>query len=366
MVSNNRDLINIISNQTGLGSLTSATANTLIGFNHRSMGSPVKMNQDNHGLTFFTRPYLNLTYDNIAQARKFAPLGTDDVNSLHRAIRALLDVRASTSGQLPTSLIDHQSVFIPLLSNNLLSISGWPDPNYDTYTSTEGWAKEQYSIVDDFPENYGTYDLTATFRNIEGDPINYLFFIWQEYMTRVLSGDMVPYPDMIVQNKVDYQTRIYRLVLDPTRRYVQKIAACGASFPTSNQLGASFNYSSDAVMDQSNAQISIPFRCMGAMYNDPILVDEFNKCQALVNPALLTPESREASGYVLLRPEELNYFNYEGYPYIADDYELQWWITQERYNEVMSEINAFEDGEYSLDRVNPDPGIGVRRDSGGR
>ena len=133
------------------GELSKAATNAFWGFNHRNVGSQVKPNSDNHGLTFFTRPRLNLSYDNISGVRNFSPLLTGDENALPRAIRCILDPvshRGIDNSQIrglhtPLScpIVDPDNAFIPLLSNLLISISGWNDSVMDTHTSPNRLAK---------------------------------------------------------------------------------------------------------------------------------------------------------------------------------------------------------------------------------
>ena len=53
----------------GRGSVKSAYTEMLFGPNHRGAGNAVPMNNEQYGLTFFTRPNLNLSYDNIKFVR---------------------------------------------------------------------------------------------------------------------------------------------------------------------------------------------------------------------------------------------------------------------------------------------------------
>lgn len=325
--------VDIVSRLNGLGSLTSAQTNNLFGINHRGVGNPIPNNADNYGLTFFTRPRLNLSYDNISMVRMLTPLLSKDDLSIQRALRVLLD----PDGQISSGLVDPLNPFIPMLTNNLVSISGWPDVLVDTYTSKEGLHKEAWSMVDSVARNMGTYDVTATFRNIAGDPISLLFTIWVHYASLVYLGDLVPYPNMVLQNEIDYQTRIYRLILDPNRQYVQKIGACGAGFPVNSPLGASFDYTNNKPFNDNNDQLSIQFRCMGADYMDPILIKEFNDLVTKFNPSM-RDESR-GSIYRKLTKDETYYFNYQGYPRIDPyTFELQWWMPIEEYNANLSGV----------------------------
>lgn len=180
-------------------------------------------------------------------------------------------------------------------------------------------------MADDVAKDYGTFDMSASFRNLIGDPITLLFNTWRLYMARVYDGTLMPHPESIVEHEIDYQTAIYRLVLDPSRRFVQKVARTIA-FPTGVNLGSAFNYSSDSVYNQeNNSQINIQFRCIGVEYNDPILIHEFNHIVALFNPAM--KDENRKTAMVKVDHMALNFFNYYGYPYIdINTFELQWWV----------------------------------------
>lgn len=349
--------IDILSRQVGLGSLSDAYGKALRGINHRGLGNPIRTNRDNSGIVLFTRPDLNLTYDNIATNRMLTPLLTDQPYTLQRYIRAMLDFQGSRAGALPTPLVNEQNPFIPLLTNNLMSLSGWPDVAVETYSSKEGIIKESWGMLDGHYRIAGQFDLTANFRNIDGDPISAFFSAWLVYATGVRRGDLNPYPRNLVENRLDYTTRIYHLILDPSRRFVTKIAAIGYGFPTTVPHGAAHNYVGDQTYVQSTEQISINFTCYGADYNDPISIDEFNRLVAMVCPQLeivefgndggltvkgqsgISDEGDVVSGYIRLLPEELKQGVYYGIPLIHPiSQELMWFVTAEEYNELTQEL----------------------------
>jgi hypothetical protein len=337
--------IDALSRQSGLGQLSQAAANALFGINHRGFGNPIPHNTDNQGLTFFTRPRLNLTYDNLAADRVMTTLMDRNLTSYQRAVRVMLDPVSGgkTVGRAmkpPTDtdavtcpLIDNDLPFMAMLSNHLIDISGWPDPTAPTYTSHEGVQREAWFMVDGIVQDYSVQTLTATFNNIAGDPISLLFNAWIRYASNVYMGTMYPYPDVIVENEIDYQTRIYRLVLDPSRTFVTKISACGAAAPTAVSLGSAFTYSTDQPFNESNKQISVPFLCAGFMYNDPILIKEFNTIVAVYNPNMIgNPLSH---GMIQVHKSQLQFFNYHGYPRIDPvTSELQWWVTAADYADI--------------------------------
>lgn len=331
--------------------LDTAISDNFYGINHRQEPGAVPINKDGYGLTLWTRPMMNMASDNIRQNRLFIPLLNKDPNSMQRILRAYLDPRLAREGT-PAPLADPQMAFIPILTNNLIGISGWPDVEVDTFTSSPGVYKEAWFMADSVSQNLSTYDITANFRNIDGDPITALFFYWIHYMSLVYLGDFIPYPEYIIENRIDYMTRIYRLVLDKDKRYVQKIGATGIAAPLSTPIGAAFNYDSSTPLNKSNDQLSITFRCAGAIYQDVILIWTFNQTQAAFNSemadnkftAKLIDKSRDPNNrdvwkfshptYKQIPYEALGVFNSRGYPRIApENNELQWWVPPDLYQE---------------------------------
>lgn len=325
---------------------TSALKNTYFGINHRQTPNAIPINKDHYGLTFFTRPNMNLALGNLRNVRLFNPLTTTNPNSIQRIIRAYLSPRenqgdpTTKSAAVSSPFVDPNQAFIPLLTNTLKSVSGWPDITVPYNTSHEGLYKEQYAMVDGVTDIYSAYDITANFRNIPGDPITAMFFYWAHYMSQVFQGNMVPYPEMIVENEIDYQTRIYRLVLDSSRTYVQKIAACGAAFPYADPMGGSFNYDSEKPYNDTNQDISIPFHCLGAIYQDPILLYTFNKTVQDFNHSM-TDDQREKHN-TKIPMAALQLFNNRGYPHInPDTWELEWWIDNATYNALLPVTGSY-------------------------
>lgn len=334
-----RDALDSVLAATGSGPLSTAISDTFYGLNHRKQPNAIPINRDDYGLTFFTRPRLNLTSNNLRQIRQFTPMLSTNSLSLPRAIRAMLDTDCRIHGHT-SPVVDEYQAFIPILTNQLISMSGWPDVIAPVFTSKPGVYKESYSHVDGITNNYESYSLRATFRNLQGDPITALFLTWVHYSSLVFQGLIVPYPDMIIENEIDYQTRIYRLVLDPSRRFIQKIAATAASFPVDVPIAASFNFETDTPLNQANAQISVNFQTTGAMYQDPILIDEFNKTVIMHNSDMGGTDADRQQNYVLLQPDLYNVFNHRGYPRIhPDTWELQWWIRREEYDEIVLDDN---------------------------
>lgn len=331
--------INLISRQNGLGELSIANSLMMRGFNHRGLGNPVTVNLDNNGIVFFTRPNLNFSESNLITKRVLSILSTNEEYSIPRLIRAYLDPRANWCLDIPpgakrhnnspisTPLVDRFCPFIPLLTNNLISLNGWKDIDMDSYTSPEGKARQTFSQIDSIGEILDGYTLTANFRNVPGDPITLMFLVWLLYSGWVYRGDLMPYPESMLENERDYETRIYRLVLDPSRRYVQKIACCGASFPTAISIGSSMNFNAEKPYMDDTAQITVPFRATGALYNDPIIIYWFNRVTFRWCPNLKLAIDGSSDAYVKVPNDLLRDYNYRGLPHInPETLELEWWV----------------------------------------
>ena len=341
--------------RSAVGNPTTAITETLYGLNHRSLANSIPINKDYYGLAFFTKPDLRLTASNCLKLRKFAPLLTSRETSLPRAIRAMLDFRHNdTDGHnnesYPCGLIDPKQVFIPLLTNQLISMSGWPDVELPTHTSDAGVYGEQFSFADGIAEIYRTWDMTANFRNIPGDPVTMLFYYWVLYAASVYEGTLTPYPDNIAENTIDYQTRIYRVVLDSSKRFVQKIACTGASFPTSVPMGAAFNFDTDTPINR-NDQVSISFRCIGAEYMDDMIIHDFNAAVVMGNKDM-QDDQRQNAKMTKVPYEYIFLFNHLGYPRINPmTFELEWWVYTDQFNAMTGEGRNQDMPDVNLDEV---------------
>ena len=341
--------------QTGLST-------TLYGINHQG-SETIKQSEYNHqGYVFFTRPQLNLLDYNCTQSRPFISLLTKEQNSIFRYVRGMLDPRLGTMipslqyggdfvGVGPEAIcpyLDNKNIFIAPCTNYITSLSGWPEPVVESFTSAEGIRREQWSMVDGTMQLNGVFDMTATFQNVKENPILLIFYYWSLYTTLVFDGTMSPYLDMIAANEIDYNTRIWRLVMSSDKTRVKWIGCTGASYPLNPDIGKIFNYNKSTPLSDENKEINISFRCMSAHYQDPILIDEFNKCVGIGNPdmelirqhKLFGDDVGKKTDYVKVTRNILNKLNFRGYPMI--DYEtneLEWYISKNspsyRYIQVL-------------------------------
>src|SRR5206468_1868062 len=140
--------------------------------------------------------------ENLRVMRKLAPLLSQRDDSLQRIIRCWLDPVGNKNGDFTSPYVDDRMPFIPLLSNLLISLPGWPDPAMPYSTSHTGVRQEQFALADGTEEILRLVDLTANFRNVSGDPITPLFETWLTYMRGVYFADLLPHPDAILENEV--------------------------------------------------------------------------------------------------------------------------------------------------------------------
>lgn len=342
-MANTRDSVDLVTRGNALGSLDDAYVDLMYGFNNGILGNPVPYNTENQGLTFFTRPRLNLTYDNLASVREMMPLAVEDPTTIQAAIRGYLDPAQEYQRTFlgsNSALMDQECAFIPMLSNLLISLNGWPDMSVGTFTSKQGIYHETWSMVDDFPSSfYSDFELTANFRNVRGDPITQLLFHWVLYQSHVYTGRMMPYPDSVINNEIDYVTRIYRITLDETKRYVQKIGACGYAFPLAAPIGASMDFSNDTPMNMNTAQqLSTSFKCSGFMWNDPLLIYMFNRTVGTFNRHMRSHELASSSSLMVeLTPAERDIVRGRAYPRIDPrTFEMKWYAYRSDFDAIIS------------------------------
>lgn len=325
---------------TAVGSLDKAIGNNLYGMNHRQIPGFVPSSKKQYGYTFFVRPQLNLQTDNIRAVRRFMSLLTDAPLSIQRYVRTMLDPRLMTGYNymnhsvpaIDCPVADNLNAFIPVLSNNLSSISGWPDITLPTYESEPGLYKEVYSQAAGIAKNYESFDVDATFRNTHGTPILYLFYIWLHYAANVFEGNMLPYIDYLTENMIDYNTRIYRVTLDRQRNYVEEIAACGVAYPISLGIGSLFDFTNERPYNDQTKDITLRFRCLGFEVFDDILIKEFNQTVSIFNPDMVDGV-RESSMTLLTKADIVTMgFNHRGYPRINPNTRaMEWWIPTDYY-----------------------------------
>ncbi len=337
----------------GLGIAAQRMTNPLMGFNHMMANNPIPVNREYGGLTFFTRPDFNLDYNNIANSRRFSNMAMQPRSSLDYSLLAALDPdfelgfsdsprdkygrRLSRLGTpfMPDVPFDNLQAFIPLLSTQLVSLSGMPDEAVDNWMSDEGIKREQWGMVDSTHEINNQYTLSTSLTNPYGNAIMRLATIWIEYMSGVKEGRFMPKIRNSIQRRIDYQSRIYGMRYDPLGNITRFWTACVA-WPMNNNAGqmASVDNSKPQMNDDTN--ISLQWQCIGARYDDPLYMDMFNATVSYFNPDMAPTSDAirtgrfEPQGLDMMQqvpPQMLPLFNYYGYPHIDPiRRKLTWWV----------------------------------------
>lgn len=338
--------IDDIFTSTGIGSLDKAIGLNISGFDQTQNPAPVPRNKEHQGFVFFTRPQLNLQNDNIRNWRLMYDLLSKNEYSLERFIRCTLDPRLNvgyvynqtTAGRITTPLVQHDNAFIPFMTNNCISVTGWPEQILTTHTSKPDVYNGTHTSANGVVRNYGKYTLNATFRNTHNDPLVKLIHYWMLYTAAVTTtGELRPYADMEQYDVMDYNTRIYRIVLDVKKQRVTKIFACGAAIPVGNAVSVAADYNRERPYSDQNKDLTIPFECDGMIVMDPILVYSFNGVVQAFCPEM--KDANRDRDMIQIDPMIGQYFRYICYPRIEPStYEFQWWAKRDMYNQRASSV----------------------------
>lgn len=328
---------------SSLGPVKSVVTASYYGLNTTGYPAPVPRNRDNQGLIFFTRPRMRLSSENLLQDSTLQQMLVTANRSPWRAVRAMLDPIGSGSPQritanrsnkvnhlYPSDLVDPYMPFIPLLTNTATVLSGWPDLDIGKYVSREGVQKETWTMIDGVAKIYSNFTLNASFRNIVSDPIGYMFWTWACYNSLVYQSEATPWMDSILDNEIDYQTRIYRVILDASKTYVQKIAYTGVAVPVVANVGASYNYSEKPFNEELD-DYQVSFVCDGAVYHELGTFEIFNRHVTDFN--INMHDDRRSSTMVKLKPGERKSFKFSGYPRInPETSEFEMWVFKSHYD----------------------------------
>lgn len=280
---------------------------------------PVPANHEVKGLTFITRPKLNLTSTSLKQDRVLSCFDSNDSKNLMFAIRMYMDFKLSRSNLYAGIAHDcpwfaDDSPFIVPLINSIRTLSGSPDFIIDSETTAGGFYGEDLSFARGSEMNMKAFDIELSFMDFQGGIVAAIFILWTRYIANVARGIQTAYPEDIISRRINYTCSIYRLILDPSMRVVTKWAKYTGCFPQSLPLGNFFNIASPTDhYIRASEEFSIPFRCNVFEAMDPIILQEFN--MAVKD---FCPNIDAATGGTLQRipaPPSAEH-NFAGIPYI--------------------------------------------------
>lgn len=330
----NDTTVDDIFRELGFGSNKSRLTSLVWGFDHESIGTNLDLPRDEYGMVFFTKPRLNLSYDNLFMDRVLSPMASRNPLSVPRIVKAYLDPVSAIVGKLGSPIVDNNNPFISILSTACTSLSGWPDLYAKTYTSKPGLYGQTWSKPDGPAKFYEAFPITGTFNSGISDIVGEIFHKWVIYSLLVNDGTVQPYIDYIISNRMDFNTRIYVIVLDSQRRYVKRVTCCGAAYPQFTNTGMDGNYTRDSPFKEENQQIQIQFTAMGAFYRDMIAAYAFNRSVVDWMPAM--HDKYRKAQMVQLKPPYKRQMNNMGYPRINPlNSELEWWVRKEDYSLII-------------------------------
>lgn len=316
---------------SGLGPGNRTTHAVFRGLNPLATIEQLPGNTDQQGLIFFTRPDMNLSYDNVSAYRKLNALNDHSPYGMANAIRCVLSPPGvdPVGDKSRSKIIDDLLPFIAVLSNTCLKWSGAESKVADVHQTPENMAKAAMAWFDDRPIRPRVWTANATFANMEGNPVGALFDVMWDYQALVASDSTFqPWPRNLFENRIDSQMAVYRFTLDRSRRYVQSTFRT-ICFPTVSDDAARFDLDRTEQYNDSGKEIQQTFTCMGREVDDPITITEFNKLVAMFNP-LMRIEKRRTQ-MVKLKAHEYPIFAHMCYPRIEDDKEFAWYAPKEVY-----------------------------------
>lgn len=321
--------------------LSESMTNTFKGPNIISNTPMLKPNTNLPGYVFTVRPDLNFSTANLRIERKMSPLLTDKANSIMRAIRCILAPQCmmpmhqagfpNRAGRMPyleCPLVDKNYPFIAISDNNVKSLTGWPSGQLGIRSTPAGVLKEVHLMADG-PSTYkGEFSLNMSLNSMKGNPLMYLYYYWILYIGMVYtqSYGLMPWPEYLSNGRMDYTTRIYRLIMDETKTYVTEAAMTGYAIPRSIDIGPYFDYQADNYRPYIERTTEVEFACSGVEYLDEIIIKQFNRTVEIFQP--LMGDKYRAKQLIKVDKKYQKIMNNKVYPWINPiSRELEWWCT---------------------------------------
>lgn len=329
---------NALLSNDGQPGYTSALINTVRGFRIIGTGPAMMPLSDNTiGLSFVTRPQLNLTDDNLSRSDRLKHLIGAGPDSIAGYIRGVLDERWAAANQ--PIMLNNKIPFIASLTSYLKTSTGFGDLQMEIQTTQPGLRNQVYQRVASKLEENGLYTMSQTYFNPKPGFIPGLFQTWMDWISEVTSGDrrLSPRDSYLFGNRVDFDCRIYHLIMNKDSRFVEQIFATVQSIPNSYPAGSQANIDNTQSSNRGEGQddFSVQFSSTGMRFNEWGLIQSFNEHSFGYNPGL-KPQYRHQR-FRELKPSEYSQYSYDAYPLILPVREmmggvmrtgmkLTWWV----------------------------------------
>lgn len=325
--------------------LRSASAGALAyGFNHRQMPVAYDVNREHFGLTFFSRPDLALGGANCVRDRRMAMLMTKDRQNVQSFVRHTLDPDVTKEEGISCPLVDDLQPWIPLLTNTMISISGWPGLNASIGSTQPSRYGDVVNYYDgSIKELHREFNLSVNFQQMQGKFSLTLLFYWLYAAKLFQAGILMPKPIHFAECSKNYDLRIIRFVLDPFKRYIVDWTAAETAMIENIPIGEAYNSEVDTVFNTLQDEMTVSFRCTGYSPVDPRILKEFNDLTVKFNPRMA--DGLRNANYTKVDYEFLTIVNGEGYPWVnIDTKELEWYVTPERFKELLNRYQRIRNG----------------------
>lgn len=321
--------------------LSESMTNTFRGPNIVTNTPMLKPNTNLPGYVFTVRPDLNFSPANLKLDRKMSPLLTEKANSIMRAIRCILSPQCmmpmhqagfpnrTSEGRLKyidCPLVDKNYPFIAISDNNVKTLTGWPSGQLGVRSTPAGILKEVHLMADGPATYKGEFSLNMSLNSMKGNPLMYLYYYWILYIGMVYtqSYGLMPWPEYLSNGRMDYTTRIYRLIMDETKTYVTEAAMTGYAIPRSIDIGPYFDYQSDNYRPFIERTTEVEFACSGAEYLDEIIIKQFNRTVEIFQPLMGDKYRKQYLLKVDKKYQKI--MNNKVYPWVNPiSRELEWW-----------------------------------------
>lgn len=269
---------------------------------------------DTIGLMLITRPQLDLSDDNISKSEKLISMYGGSQYNLSSFIRGTLDERWGAAHS-PIGL-NNKSPFITCLTEYLKVSTGFSDLQMRVETTEPGIRDQVYQRVASKLEENGSYTMSQTYYNPKGSVIQTLFHHWMTYISEVVSGDRQcgPRDWYLLANRIDFDCRIYHLIMNKDAEFLEHIYATVQSIPTSFPAGsvANIDNTQTTLRGEGQDDFSVQFSSTGMRFDEWGLIQSFNEHTFAYNPRL-KPAVRNQY-YRELSSSEYSAYNYGAYP----------------------------------------------------
>ena len=283
---------------------------------------------DTIGLAFVSRPMLNLSDENVIKHPQLLPLYAPQKNTLMAYVKGLLDPKWGRGNSGLTDVLDPLYPWIPPITNLLKVSSGFPDLKLNVLKSNPGFRKEVYQKVNGVLKVNYDFEMRQSYYSAKPNILPYIFEAWVHYIEAVTLGDegMEPYDRALIENYIDYDCRIYHMILNKNMRNIEWLFCNASCFPTTFPSGSfcTIDRTGTSLRGQGQDELEIGFECVGFRFGNIRIADMFNRTTLFANPQM--HPSVRSSRYRKLSVAEYFAGAYNVYPWInVDLMELEYW-----------------------------------------